>query len=221
MKLIYNPLGFSMEISMNESNVLVIENSRAFEQFILQLNEQIKGNSDFFYTDEEKITLFKKMDIVMSTFDLQISDREVQKKLYEHLVEEVEISSLIDSFTDIHSKLINSLEQLNIYNDFELDYNEEFSVSNMLKSLNVRIKALDGDFCSKFVVYGEIMQRLLQKNCFVLCNCDAYLSEKDYSSLNKWAGYNEITLIFLQNRQLPWQKGFNEYIIDMDLCEIH
>lgn len=221
MKLIYNPLGFSMELETQQINVLVIENNEAFERFIIHLGQQIKGKEEFFYSDEEKMTLFKRMNMVVSPFDLCVSERDLQKKLYLHLTEEVELSSMTEEFVIIHAQLIEAMEKLSVFSDFEIDYNDDFSVVDIFKKLNVGLKTWEGKFCAKFIAYADVMQKLFAKDYFVLCNCDAYLCSEDYVELEKWANYNEITLLFLRNSQLVWRNEQNEYIIDKDLCELH
>ena len=221
MKLIYNPLGLSINLSENSCNVLVIEDNYTYEQFILRLNQQIKGKEDFFCSDEEKMTLFKRMSMVASPFDLQITERDLQKKLYMHLMEEIETTPMLENFADIHSKFVEAMEELSICYDFEIEYNDEFSITSMLKNVNVSLKPFEGTFCSKFIAYGDVMHKVLAKDYFVLCNCDAYMCSEDYSNLEKWAKYNEITLLFLRNVEILWPKECNEYIIDRDLCEIH
>ena len=221
MKLIYNPLGLSLNLRDYCCNVLVIEDNYAFEQFIIHLNQQIKGKEGMFYSDEEKMTLFKRMSMVSSPFDLQISERDLQKKLYMNLMEEVETTSKLERFSDIHAQLIETMEELSIYYDFEIEYNDEFSVTSILKNLNVSLRPFEGSFCSKFIAFGDVMHKLLEKDYFVLCNCDVFLCQEDYIELEKWAKYNEITLLLLRNAKLLWPKECNEYIIDKDWCEIH
>lgn len=214
-------MGLSIELSNNCSNVLVIENHKEFERFLLRLIEQIKDVSNYFYTDEEKMTLFRRISIITSPLDLQISDRDVQKKLYAHLIEEIDNSSIINQLVEVHSKIVQSFEELSIYCDFEIDYSEEFSINTIFKNMNIRLKSLEGNFCEKLISFGDIVHKLLGKDFIVLYNCDAYLSPKDYDNLDKWANYNDITLLFIRNHQFIYPKERNEYIIDNDLCEIH
>lgn len=206
---------------MNKSNVLVIENHEEFEKFVIRLSEQVGGSCEYFYTDEEKMTLFRRMNIITSPFDLNISEREIQKKLYAYLIEELEIASLSEKLQSLHSDMIQCIEELRLCNDFELTYNDDFSLISILKNLGIGLEELEGDFCSKIISYGDIMHKLLARDVLVLCNCDAYLRESDYDNLEKWAEYNEITILYLRNVQNVWQKSNNEYIIDKDLCEIH
>ena len=221
MKLIYNPLGFSMNIQKNNSNILVIENHEEFEKFLLRLNEQTKGDVDYFYTDEEKMTLFHRISIITSPFDLKIAEREIQKKLYNHLIDELDSTDLLENLNEAHSAIIKVMEELSLICDYEIDYDECFSLNSLLKNINVRLKLLDGNFCEKLISFGEISYKLLAKDFIVLYNCDAYLQSEDYYNLNKWANYNEITLLFIRNNQFIYPKECNEYIIDKDLCEIH
>lgn len=210
-----------MDLVEHRSNILVIENNNEFEKFVLRLYEQLESDVDFFYTDEEKRTLFNKMIMICSPFDLQISEREIQKKLYIHLTNEIESSSLGERLREAYSYIVQSLEELDVYNDFELDYEEEFSTNCILKNFNVKLKKFEGVFCQRLIAYADVMHKLLAKDYIVLCNCDAYFNPEDYDYLEQWANYNEITILFLRNTQLIWPKECNEYIIDSDLCELH
>ncbi len=221
MKLIYNPLGFSMDIIEAGQNVVVLENNDEFEKFIFRLSAQIEGSEENFLTDEDNPSAFKRMKMVTSPFDLCITEREIQKKLYLHLQEEIEVTPIIEKLINAHSEIVESLENLNVYSDFEVDFDENFTLTSVLKNMNVRLKCIEGSFCTKLIFVGDVCHKLLDKDIWVLCNCDAYLQEEDYEHIEKWCSYNKITMLFVRNQQISSPINANEYIIDKDLCILH
>lgn len=221
MKLIYNPLGLSMDITESGQNVVVLENNDEFEKFILRLSTKIEGCEEYFLTDEETPLFFKRMKIVTSPFDLSITEREMQKKLYSYLQEEIEVSPIIEELVKAHSEMVESLEKLNVYSDFEVDFDDNFVIASVLKNMNVRLKGIEGSFCARLIFAGDVFHKLLDKDILILCNCDAYLQEDDYELIEKWCSYNNITMLFVRNQQISSPIYTNEYIIDKDLCILH
>lgn len=221
MKLIYNPLGLSMDITEAGQNVVVLENNDEFEKFILRLSTQIEGCEEYFLADEEHPLIFKRMKIVTSPFDLRITEREMQKKLYSYLQEEIEVTPIMEELIKAHSEIVESLEKLNVYSDFEVDFDENFALAEVLKNMNVRLKGVEGSFCTRLIFAGDVYHKLLDKDIWVLCNCDAYLQADDYEFIEKWCSYNSITMLFVRNQQISSPIYTNEYIIDKDLCILH
>ena len=210
-----------MEIIQNSINSIVIENNEEFEQFVIRLSNRINGEDFYFVSDEEKMTLFNRMRLIMSPFDLQISDRDLQKKLYAYLVEEIENSNTFEKLIEIHGNLVSCIDETIILNDYDIEYDDEFSIFAILKAIGAKLKPFEGSFCNKMVESAKVCRNFLGKDYFVICNCNSYINDQDYEYLEKWAKYNEITLVFLQNQQIMWQTNVNEYIIDKDLCVLH
>lgn len=199
----------------------MIENSDEFEKFILRLSAQIEGSEENFLTDEDHISAFKRMKMITSPFDLCITEREIQKKLYSYLQEEIEVTPIIENLINAHSEIVEALETLNVYSDFAVDFDENFTLASILKNMNVRLKRFEGSFCTKLISVGEVFHKLLGKDIWVLCNCDAYLEKQDYELIEKWCRYNEITALYVRNQQILSPIHVNEYIIDTDLCILH
>lgn len=221
MKLIYNPLGISFELVEDRFNLLVIENNREFEKCILNLNNQILGIDENFFTNEENPIFFKRCKLISSPFDLEISDREIQKSLYCNLIEEIETTKLIERLSGAHAKIIECIDELSVSSEFDLDYDENFVLNSLLKSLNVRIEKVEGSFVSRFIEYARITNKLLGKEYFILANCTSFFNDDDYFELFKWARYNSISILLIENQHVSLNAEVNECIIDKDLCELH
>lgn len=167
MKLIYNPLDITMELETGSFS-LVIENPEEFEKFLLRLSEQVKGADQYFFTDEEKPSYFKTVSVITSPFDLVISEREIQKKLFLNIIQEIENTDMNERLAEIHGMLIECLDDLFLCSDFELDYDENYSLNSILKNFSVSLKKFDGNFCSKFISYADVMNRLLARRNYIL-----------------------------------------------------
>ena len=117
--------------------------------------------------------------------------------------------------------MLELLSALHYQSEYQLDYAADFTLSEILKNYSVRLAEPVGNFAEKAIDYMTNIQKMLCKDVFIFVNCEAYLATEDYAHIAKFAVYYDIYILFLQNRQIYLNQECNEYIIDLDLCEIH
>ena len=100
-------------------------------------------------------------------------------------------------------------------------FEEDFEFSVVLKNYSVRMHDPEGSFAERAIEYMTNMQKLLSKNVFLFVNCNAYLTMNDYAYIEQCASYYDLYILFICNQQIRLNHSGNEYIIDIDLCEIH
>lgn len=223
MKLVYYPLNLSFEIEKGEMTSIVLENTAVFEKFLIDFHKHLEKEDELFAasTDNGSIDLTKIGEIISSPFDLHFEKREVQKKLYAELQKSAEENDIGHILAEYHGKMVQAMETLTFTSDYEIEINEDFSLQELLKNFSVHMKNPEGIFVEKLTEYMMSVKRLIGKKLFLLANCDAYLSENDYTYLEECAAYYDICIICLRNRQVKLPFVIREYIIDVDLCEIH
>ena len=113
------------------------------------------------------------------------------------------------------------MDELKIYADYDLDFEEDFGLINLLKSFNVHLKDPEGRFAEKFIEYSSNMHRLLGKEIFIFISCIKYMNSQDVKFLIQHALYKGMRILFVENMQIDLNSDTNEYIIDNDLCELH
>ena len=223
MILLYPDFGLSSKIFEGDITSIVLERCDIFEKMILSISNQIlkKEEKLLFYIKEQKQDIDKYFEIITSPVDIIYNRRELQKKLYCQLVEDMKLNDELDRISDAYSMIASALDAMKSLSDFEIDFNSEYEYMDILKQFDVSLREPEGTFTERFIEYAEAVHKLTGKSIFVLANCDAYISNEEYEHLTKWTAYEEISLIMLRNNQRPLYKDKNEYIIDVDLCEIH
>lgn len=222
MKLLYPDYGFSFKIFEGDLTSIVLEGCDVFEKMILSISNQIMKKEEklLFFIKEEKRDIDKYFEIITSPLDITYNRRELQKKLYCQLVEDMRLSDELGRISDAYSIIASALDELRALSDFEIDFNSEQEYMDILKQFDVCLREPKGSFVERFVEYAEAVHKLTGKSIFVLANCDVYISDDEYEHLVKWAVYVGVSLVMLRNTQRPLHTEKNEYIIDSDLCEI-
>ena len=223
MKLVYPNIQMSTELCNDRINSVVIERPALFEQFVMDLMIVSEKKSDeiMLYHEEERCDIAKHTDIIFTPFDLTYEKREIQKKLFLLLQEVSETQDIISAFAEANGRLLELLSQLNYESEYDIEYEADFNLQTVLKNYSVRICSPEGNFAEKAISYMTNLKKLINKDVFIFVNCDAYISECEYFHLEKCAQHYELYIIFVENRQISLQCSINEYIIDVDLCEIH
>ncbi|MDO4773390.1 MAG: type II-A CRISPR-associated protein Csn2 [Bacillota bacterium] len=222
MKLLYYDLNLEFELHHDKVNQLVIENPEELEKFVIALSRRLakNGESVELYEDLDKLDIAKLSNLISSPMDLVYDKKEVQKKLYETLMQEMELSSLSEEFAALSSKFLSNLDELQLYSEYDLDFDSEFNHVSLLKSFDVHLKNPEGFFVEKLIDYSKNIHRLLGKKLFILLSCSQYLKASDFEYLLEHAKNEEVTFLFIESGQLYLNSDKNELIIDIDLCEI-
>lgn len=223
MKLMYSHLNLSFELEINRLNSIVVEDADLLFQMLWDMQNQINKESEqyFLVHEDEKCDLNKSMVMVTSPIDLIYDKRYIQKKLFDDLMYEMQIKGISDEIAELYAIIIDKLNLINCSVEYNLDFADSADVMDILKLFDVRIRKPEGSFPEQLMEYAVNIKRFQNKNIFVLANCDAYISDKDYKYIETWAQHYEIYLIFLRNMQHSKSIDYNEYIIDKDLCILH
>ena len=223
MKLIYPKIGNNFNLVKGKINSIVIEDPFYYEDFILSLYNQInkKEESLELFLDNEKVDLHKYCELVISPMDLTFDKKEFQKKLYSHLSDEAELNDLVGKLFNKYGEILSLLDELGLISDYPIEFNNDLDVTDVLKHLDVHIMQPEGRFIERLIEYGKTVNRLLGKNILIIANCAAFLDAKEYKYLQEWAAYEEVYVLLLNNRQNKLNIDLNEFIIDVDLCELH
>lgn len=223
MRMVYYDINFIFDIIESGVTSLVLENSLLFEKFLLDIHEQILEDKTLFmlYDDEEEVDIPKRCDIITDIFDISFNKRGFQKRFLAEVEKTSDENDISQLLCDINSENIEALERLRLEVDYEMEFAIDFNIADIFKHFGVKLKEPSGRFAERIIDYITVSKKLLGKDCFFIVNCDAFLSTEDYEHLYKFAKYQEVSIVYIRNRQLELPKFKNEYIIDMDLCEIH
>lgn len=223
MKIIHPDLQIKFEIHLAKLNSLVIEKPEYFERIATDLSRayEKKGEDIMLYQEENRYDISKYADIIFTPFNLTYDKREIQKKLFVNLQNISEMQDLMSEFAEANGYLLELLNKLDFDSEYDIEYEEDFDFSALLKNYSVHIREPEGRFIEKAIEYMVNLKKLLNKDVFVFINCDAYLAEDDYAYFEKCAQHYGLYILFINSRQIACSHAINECIIDRDLCEIH
>ena len=152
--------------------------------------------------------------------DIAYDKKEIQKKLYQDLADELEMQDAFEKIAGAYGELLQLVEEGIVYSAYPVELSAEFVLPDLFKQLGVQLKQPEGRFVEKFIDYGTTMKQLMDKQVFVLVNCAAFLTGEDLAYLEQWLQYEEVYVILLESFQHSLPFPVNEVIIDTDLCEI-
>ena len=163
----------------------------------------------------------KYCDLLMSPADLHFHKKEIQKELIPEIIREIESSEKFEALLEQHGDFVRLMGQLCEQYKYPLECDFDFCIKEYLKQYKVTLADVEGSALEKLLEYIPVVQELTGKTVFFLHGYSDYLTEDDFRHLQKWVKYQEYYIVFLGSRQLSLKEDINEYIIDLDLCEIH
>ena len=223
MKLAYLPLNFVMSLQMKKINSIVVESPHIYDSMIMDLYRQMNREEERWdlLQDEDLLVLDKYCDLLMSPADLHFHKKEIQKELIPEIVREIESSEKFEDLLEQHGAFVQMMSQLCEQYKYPLECDFDFCLKEYLKQYKVTLADVEGSALEKLLEYIPVVQELMGKTVFFLHGYSDYLTEDDFRHLQKWVKYQEYYIVFLGSRQLSLKEDTNEYIIDLDLCEIH
>ena len=159
-------------------------------------------------------------DVIFSPVELTYDKRDVQKKLIQNILVEIDGSDLSYKFIEICSNFLENLDKIRMNSEYEIDFDENFEMRKLLQCFDIHLQEPEGNFVERFVEYISVMSKLVSKQIFILVGCSNYINEKDYELLEKHVAYESIAVLQIEGKENTLRNAKNQYIIDEDLCEI-
>lgn len=222
MKMIYYDYNIEVELNYGEITSIVIENPMLLDSFVVSLYNSLNKKEDKINVLEnfEKIDYIKMTDVIFSPLELTYDKRDVQKKLIQNILVEIDGSDLSYKFIEICSNFLENLDKIRMNSEYEIDFDENFEMRKLLQCFDIHLQEPEGNFVERFVEYISVMSKLVSKQIFILVGCSNYINEKDYELLEKHVAYESIAVLQIEGKENTLRNAKNQYIIDEDLCEI-
>lgn len=222
MKMIYYDYNIEVELNYGEITSIVIENPMLLDSFVVSLYNSLNKKEDKIHVLEnfEKIDYIKMTDVIFSPVELTYDKRDVQKKLIQNILVEIDGSDLSYKFIEICSNFLENLDKIRMNSEYEIDFDENFEMRKLLQCFDIHLQEPEGNFVERFVEYISVMSKLVSKQIFILVCCSNYINEKDYELLEKHVAYESIAVLQIEGKENTLRNAKNQYIIDEDLCEI-
>lgn len=201
------------EITITNATFLVLEDQQVFSGLVKQFY-QYNVDSDLKLFDS-RLTALKDSELLVITdilgYNLNSTSmlKLIHADLENQLNEKPEVKSMIE-------KLVVTITELLAYecleNELDLEY-DEITILELIEALGVKVETMSDTIFEKCMEIVQIFKYLSKKRLLVFINVAAYLSEKDIESLIEYISLNQLSVLFLEPRQVY---NFPQFILDKD-----
>lgn len=200
-------------ITITNATFLVLEDQQVFSGLVKQFY-QYNGDSDLKIFDS-RLTALKDSELLVITDILgcNLNSTSMLKLIHadleNQLNEKPEVKSMIE-------KLVVTITELLAYecleNELDLEY-DEITILELIEALGVKVETMSDTVFEKCMEIVQVFKYLSKKRLLVFINVAAYLSEKDIESLIEYISLNQLSVLFLEPRQVY---NFPQFILDKD-----
>lgn len=222
MKIIHCEHNIEVNFDYGEIRSIIIENPRILDSFVLGLYNSTSRKEDKVYILDnfEKIEFAKLVDLVFSPLELTYEKKDIQKKLLQNILEEITESDISYRFSEICSSFLENIYEVKINSEYEIDFDENLEMQKLIKCFDIHLKEPIGSFVERIVEYLSVMSKLMGKQIFILVGCAHYIDNDEYKLLQKHVAHENVAVLTVEGRQNRLKNLGNQYIMDVDLCEI-
>lgn len=222
MKIIHCEHNIEVDFDYGEIRSIIIENPRILDSFVLGLYNSTSRKEDKVYILDnfEKIEFAKLVDLVFSPLELTYEKKDIQKKLLQNILEEITESDISYRFSEICSSFLENIYEVKINSEYEIDFDENLEMQKLIKCFDIHLKEPIGSFVERIVEYISVMSKLMGKQIFILVGCAHYIDNDEYKLLQKHVAHENVAVLTVEGRQNTLKNPGNQYIMDVDLCEI-
>ncbi len=211
------------QIKFNDgsTNLLVIENSDVFRNYIINLQLQANGeDGPFVLSDENEIVPIKdRLFFTLNPLSIELVDKKVQAKitalLKSLLLKEDHCGALSTVLATIESFALGIEEDF----PFEVEHVEP-DVSALIKMLGFSLKVDYQDEIEKLLEYTNVLHDICNIDHFVFVSLYDYFSEQTIETFCKECNMNKHNLLLIERHNQNPPNGASKILIDSDLCEI-
>ena len=214
---------FNLMLDLEENiNVIVIENKIEYRKFVNSfVNElNIRDGNILLSKDIELLVPEKYIFTFYDYFTFDIN-KYALNKFYKKL----NAISMVDfSFetANLKSKIEEYVYNITKQYDMYLDISCDLDVTEILKSLNVKIKQYSELLLDKIINYINVINEIFGIKYFVFISLKEYFSDSEIIDFYNYINYNDFKVVLVEpNNKNNLQTKEKIYVIDEDLCEIY
>lgn len=221
MRITNRELDFVIEADENTSVSIVCENPKIFYEMIEDSIKLIKSNESNWVISEKDGSRIdsKQIDVIVSPFCFDINSKrllgnvqkEIETCIYENFIEEIDY---------INNAFIRILEDISLRLSYEIDYNIECDVKDLIKIYDLKLSYESSSLLGKLSIYIKLLAMSLNVKLLFLVDIKRYLTAHEILILYKEARYWKIQLVIMESRFIDKLENEKVIIIDMDRCII-
>lgn len=209
------------ELSPDRVQVLVVEQPGMLYGLAKEFFRQTCGEPGSFVLSDnsEMLNIPRNLLFIYDYLLLDNNERKHISYLYKQL-QQITEENFADEFNDIRQKTAELFCKLNGTGDFEIDYNEDAGLSEILKAYGVSFRQNEDKLPENLLDYIGVSAMVQPVRCVVLLNVKSFLTKSELLMFYREMQLEEISLFLIENCEREALPMENIRIIDKDLCEI-
>lgn len=222
MRLVNVSYNIDIEFAENCTEIISIEGPDIYTEFIQELISQLDGEAGNFVLSEKNDTvkMDKKVEFISNTFGVDFNEKRIISKAYNVLKDSAE--GLDELREKINSSIVNILDEVILRSPYDnFVYNLDLDWNTLFKLYDVKIQFEEGKLVDKLIQYIKMLAELLGIKVVFLLNMSTFLTKYELQELCKYAQYEKVNLVLLEQRELELTDvKSRSHIIDCDRCLI-
>ena len=204
-----------IELSSEYIRCLEIENIQYFYRFVSLLNSCDDGST----TDEIIFINNFNYKIIIDYFNIELNDKKMIGSLNKYIKEnisEVDYDKLIKNYNKLVNAFVSSLDDV----DLKLSIDNDVDIDKIIKFVNLKFLK-DNSLLNNLLLMIDVLRELKTHDCLILVNLKQYLTYDDILELYKYAIYNGVILLLVDNKCYGASNKYEKkIIIDNNLEEL-
>ena len=221
MRLICDRLGVDIDISENMVQIIAIEDVATFAGFIQELWEEYKGNDGgiILSNNGSDLKFGKNIEVVINPFDIDCNNKKILGRIYQEAMDII-CDEKMEAAYEINRKIISLLDETLEKLPYDMDYNLDLNLQNLLKLYDLTVRADAGGYPELLSHYLNLMSKACGVKCFIFVGLRKYLTSENLENLYKDVIYDKIYLIDIETDIGPKLTFEKVAILDVDQCWI-
>lgn len=221
MRLVNMEYNIELNLSLNKTNVLCIENRRVFAGCITDLWNQCEAGEGRWQLSDHDSTLpiAKSMICIVNPINLDCNDKKLLKALYQDMDKDVQENMYLQ-LGNINSKMVSLIDEIVKRQPYAIEYDDSVSLMDILKIYNVCFVKEFDTILEGIVTYIQLWHRVGKISVFAFVNLKAYLCDSEIEQLYEMIRYEQVYIILFESHYEKKLLDENVKIIDNDLCII-
>ena len=224
MRIVHKDISNPVIINENKINVLVLENKKFFIDKINELINQINGDyGDYFLFDlnDEELSISKNCEILTDLFSLDFDSKKIKSVIFNELKNISNSEVFYIKIRELEKNIRDLILEIMYESDFELELDEDFDITKLLKIYDISISKSYDTLIEKFITYIDILTDVLKIKVIFCVNLLNLFDEIDRIEIYKYLLLKKKKVVFIENYYESYDLEYEyKYIIDKDICEI-
>ena len=174
-----------------------------------------------FDLNDEELLISKNCEILTDLFSLDFDSKKIKSAIFNELKNISNSEVFYIKIRELEKSIRDLILEIMYESDFNLELDEDFDVTKLLKIYDMSISKIYDTLMEKFITYIDILTDVLKIKVIFCVNLLNLFDEIDRIEIYKYLLLKKKKVVFIENDYESNNLEYEEkYIIDQDMCEI-